>query len=69
MEKIFGGLIEFPSEKEFDKFIDDMDVKDTFSIIEKSIEYAHNNNIYDVRETYFIYRVLNKIRNFYEQGT
>ena len=63
MENIFGGLIEFPSEKEFDEFLNDMDKKTALSIIEKAIEYSYQNNLYSQQETYFIYKSLKLLRN------
>ena len=63
MENIFGGLIEFESEKEFDEFLNKMDVDSSITIIEKSLEYAHNQNVFSVPETYFIYKSLKKIKD------
>jgi hypothetical protein len=63
MENIFGGLIEFENEKDFDMFITNMDEKDdALSIIEKSIEYAHKRGIFTVQEIYFIYKCLKKLK-------
>lgn len=63
MENIFGGLIEFPSEKEFDEFLNGIDKKTALSIIEKAIEYSYQNNLYTQQETYFIYKSLKLLRN------
>jgi hypothetical protein len=63
MENIFGGLIEFESEKEFDEFLNRMDINSSISIIEKSLEYAHNQSVFSVPETYFIYKSLKKIKD------
>lgn len=62
MENIFGGLIEFESESEFDKFISEMDVNEAVSIIERAIEYAHKQDVYNVQETYFIYKTLKTLK-------
>lgn len=62
MDNIFGGLIEFPSEKEFEDFINQMDKENALSIIEKAIEFAYQNNVYSVQETYFIYKSLKKLK-------
>ena len=63
MDMIFGGLIEFPSEKEFEDFIHQMNDGDALSILEKAIEFAYQNNLYTVKETYFIYKSLKKIKD------
>ncbi len=63
MENIFGGLIEFPSENEFDEFLNNMDKKTALSIIEKAVEYSYQNNLYSQQETYFIYKSLKLLRN------
>lgn len=62
MENIFGGLIEFSSEEEFEYFITQIEDSDAVSIIEKAIEFAHRNNTYSLRETYFIYKCLKKLK-------
>ena len=62
MESIFGGLIEFEDENDFDDFVKGIDSSNALSIIEKSIEYAHHNNLYTVQETYFIYKCLKKLK-------
>ena len=56
MESIFGGLIEFNTENDFDEFVKDINEKNALSIIEKAFEYGHHNNLYTVQETYFIYK-------------
>jgi hypothetical protein len=68
MENIFGGLIEFESEKDFDDFLTKMDIGSALSIIEKSLEFAHNQNVFSVPETYFIYKSLKKIKDGFNSG-
>ena len=62
MENIFGGLIEFPSEKEFDQFINSIDGDNALTIIEKAIEYAYQKNVFTMPETYFVYKSLKKLK-------
>lgn len=62
MENIFGGLIEFPSEKEFDEFISSIDVSNALTIIEKAIEYSYQKNVFNMPETYFVYKSLKKLK-------
>ena len=62
MENIFGGLIEFESEKEFDEYMKNMSSKESLVIIEKAIEYAYMNNLYSQQETYCIYKSIKKIK-------
>ena len=63
MESIFGGLIEFNTENDFDEFVKDINEKNALSIIEKAFEYGHHNNLYTVQETYFIYKCLKKLKD------
>jgi len=63
MENIFGGLIEFPSEKEFDEFLSKMDKETALSVVEKAIEFAYQNNTFSVQETYFIYKSLKILKD------
>jgi hypothetical protein len=62
MENIFGGLIEFESEKEFDEYMKNMSSKESLVIIEKAIEYAYMNNLYSQQETYCIYKSIKKLK-------
>jgi hypothetical protein len=62
MENIFGGLVEFENEKEFDDYMKKMDSKDSLLIIEKAIEYAYLNNVYTQQETYCIYKSIKKLK-------
>jgi hypothetical protein len=62
MESIFGGLIEFENENDFDDFVKGINESNALSIIEKCIEYGHHNNLYTVQETYFIYKCLKKLK-------
>lgn len=62
MENIFGGLIEFESEKEFDEYMKNMSSKESLVIIEKAIEYAYMNNLYTQQETYCIYKSIKKLK-------
>lgn len=62
MENIFGGLIEFNNEFDFDDFIKEMNQSDAISIIEKALEYSHGQGTFSVQETYFIYKCLKKLK-------
>jgi len=65
MESIFGGLIEFQTEKDFDEFVQNMESSDALSIIERALEYSHQQNVYSIPETYFIYKSLKKLKENY----
>lgn len=62
MDSIFGGLIEFPNEEEFDSFVKRMDKSDAISIIESAIDYSYSQNVFSIQETYFIYKSLKKLK-------
>ena len=40
MENIFGGLIEFDTQKDFDNFVESLDKESAIKIIEVGINYA-----------------------------
>lgn len=62
MESIFGGLIQFESDNEFDEFMVNMGGLDSLKILETAIEYAYQNNVYTQQETYCIYKSLKKLK-------
>lgn len=63
MNEIFGGLIKFENEKEFQNFIDNGNNEELFKIIEKGIEYAYMKGIYTMDDTFYIYKSILKIKN------
>jgi hypothetical protein len=63
MENIFGGLIEFENEKEFDEYMKNMTPEESLIIVEKAIEYAYMNNLYTQQETYCIYKSIKKLKD------
>jgi hypothetical protein len=67
MESIFGGLIQFESDNEFDEFMRNMGGLDSLKIIETAIEYAYQNNVYTQQETYCIYKSLKKLKEYENQ--
>lgn len=59
---IFGGLIEFNDKKEFVEFMDDIDERNAVKLIETSINYALKSGLFDLDESYAIYKSLLKIK-------
>jgi hypothetical protein len=62
MENIFGGLIEFENEEQFDNFMLSIDKESAIKVIETAIEFAYRNNMFSVQETYCIYKSLKKLK-------
>lgn len=62
MEGIFGGLIEFDNQKEFDEYIEQMDEKKALLIIEKQIEYFVMQGGFTLTENHVLYKCLNKLK-------
>ena len=62
MESIFGGLIEFESNKEFDDYIENMDRDKALLIIEKQIEYFVMHGGFTLTENHVLYKCLNKLK-------
>jgi hypothetical protein len=63
MESIFGGLIEFENQEQFDDFMLSINKENAMKIIETAIEFAYKNNMFSVQETYCIYKSLKKIKD------
>ena len=63
MESIFGGLIEFNTENDFDEFVKDINEKNALSIIEKQIEYFVLQGGFSLTENHVLYKCLNKLKN------
>jgi hypothetical protein len=62
MDSIFGGLLEFETEDQFDEFLKNIDEDNSLKIIELAIEYAYRNGLYSQPETYCIYKSLKKLK-------
>lgn len=62
MESIFGGLLEFETEEQFENFIKNIDYDNSMKIIELAIEYAYRNGLFSQPETYYVYKSLKKLR-------
>ena len=63
MENIFGGLIEFNTQKEFDNFVETLDKETAIKIIEVGINYALSNGLYSMGETFCLYKCINKLKH------
>ena len=62
MENIFGGLIEFDTQKDFDYFVESLDKESAIKIIEVGINYALSNGLYSMGETFCLYKCISKLK-------
>jgi hypothetical protein len=62
MESIFGGLIEFDSQKELNEYIENLDVFSATQIIEKQIEYVASHGGFTIVESHVLYKCLTKLK-------
>lgn len=62
MENIFGGLIEFDTQKDFDSFVESLDKESAIKIIEVGINYALSNGLYSMGETFCLYKCISKLK-------
>ena len=70
MESLFGGLFEYPSEKELENYLSTIDKKDSIKIIETALEFGQKNDIYTMQEVHIIYKCLQILKNtIYENTT
>lgn len=59
---IFGGLIEFEDNKEFDDFLNGMDKDSAVKIMETAIDYGQKLGVYTMLESVCLYKTLNKLK-------
>lgn len=69
METLFGGLFEYPSEKELESYLSTIDTKDSIKIIETALEFGQKNDIYTMQEVYIIYKSLLILKNNINEKT
>ncbi len=62
MESIFGGLIEFDSQKELNEYMENLDVHSATQIIEKQIEYVASHGGFTIVESHVLYKCLIKLK-------
>ena len=62
MESIFGGLIEFDSQKELNEYVENLDVFSATQIIEKQIEYVASHGGFTIVESHVLYKCLTKLK-------
>jgi hypothetical protein len=62
MESIFGGLIEFDSQKELNEYMENLDVLSATQIIEKQIEYVASHGRFTIVESHVLYKCLIKLK-------
>jgi hypothetical protein len=62
MENVFGGLIEFDNKKEFELFVEKMDINSVIQIIEASVTYGLQNGLYTLEESHILYKCLSKLK-------
>ena len=62
MESIFGGLIEFDSQKELNEYMENLDISHATQIIEKQIEYVASHGGFNIVESHVLYKCLIKLK-------
>lgn len=62
MNSIFDGLLEFPTQSEFDTFIEKLDKETAIKLIELSIVSNQQKGVYSLEESYCLYRCLNELK-------
>jgi homoaconitase/3-isopropylmalate dehydratase large subunit len=62
MDTIFGGLIEFESQREFNTFVNKMTKEDSMKIIELALEYGTKTGLFSMEENVAIYNSLQNLK-------
>jgi hypothetical protein len=63
MKTLFGGLIEFSDDGDFETFINNIDKNDSMNIIEMAILQAQQSGLYTLDEAYSLFICLRKIKH------
>ena len=62
MNSIFDGLLEFPSQNDFDSFVESMDKNSAIKMIELSIITNQQKGAYSLEESHILYKCLIKLK-------
>ena len=62
MNSIFDGLLEFPSQNDFDSFVESMDKNSAIKMIELSIITNQQKGVYSLEESHILYKCLIKLK-------
>ena len=62
MNSIFNGLLVFPTQKDFDVFVETMDEQSAIKLIELSIITNQQNGVYSIEESHCLYKCLSKLK-------
>jgi len=62
MGSLFGNLLQFESNSQFDLFLESIDKTNALKIIELSIMNNQQSGIYTIEESYCIYKCLSKLK-------
>jgi hypothetical protein len=62
MNSIFDGLLEFPSQNDFDSFVESMDKNSAIKMIEISIITNQQKGVYSLEESHILYKCLIKLK-------
>jgi len=64
MEKIFNGVIEYPTDQEITNTIDFGDINTSIKIIEVALEQSCRSGIFTMKENFLIHKCVNRINNY-----
>ena len=62
MNTIFDGLLEFPTQEDFDSFVETMDKTSAIKMIELSIATNQQKGVYSLEESYCLYKCITKLK-------
>ena len=65
----FGGLLQFKNNQEITLFLENMDKKQAFTIIETALFFSQKQGTYSFDESHIIYKCLNKLKENEKNNT
>lgn len=63
MENLFNGLITFQNQETYKEFINSLDEKTAFKIIEMAIHHGQSNGLFNINESHCIYECMKILEN------
>lgn len=62
MESIFGDLVEFNTNKEFEVFFETIEKDSAIKILEIAFNHAQKSGVFNLKESYCIYNCLKNLK-------
>jgi hypothetical protein len=62
MKSLFGGLLQFENQSEFEKLIQNIDSEMSLKIIELCLSHCQENGLFNLEESHCLYVCVSKLK-------